>query len=819
MRTLVQDLRYGIRILRNRPGFTAAAVLTLALGIGANTTVFGWIDALLVHPFPGVTAGERLASIETVSPTGEFSTTSWRDYQDYRDSLTLTSSVAASLLNPFAVGDENPQRVAGEYVSANYFKVLGVQPELGTTLLPPECADTPGSCPVVVIGHRLWQQRFRGNRTVIGSTVRVNRHKLTIVGVVPLEFRGSVPGLAVEIWVPMMMAPALNGQGEWLLTDRTEHQVWVTARLKPGVDVGQANAEVEACARRIASLAPLSSTGFSARLMPVWKAHIGLQGLLLTPLRILMAVCGVLLLIVAANVANLQLARATARQKEFSVRLAMGARPFRLIRQMVTESLLLAAAGAAVGVALALWMGQSLERMLPGVLPGTEYPITLNFSLNGDILAFATVLCAVLAVITGLAPALHLIHANVNESLKEGGRSGTSGAGLQRTRGMLVVSEVALAMLALVGTGLFTRSFLNARAMNPGLNVHNLLFAQYHVDTFCTTSEQRAQFCFRLHDRLAARPGIVAVGYGLDIPLAVGTSNSTELEIEGYAPRRKGETRAGSATVSPGYFDAVGIPLLEGRDFIEQDTPETVPVAIVNQSFAQRFFDGGNPVGHRMRANGPWVTIVGQVRDSKYRSVTEAPTPYFYRPFRQAHGGEFWIAFFIRTAGPARDLIATVRREASLVEATAAAFPVIPFEEHVSAALFSQRVAAGLLSVLGTVALLLAALGLYGVLAFAVGQREHEFGIRMALGAQSGDVLGMVIRQGMFLTLAGLAAGTILALVAGRLIAGFLVHLSASDPLILGGVGLFLVVVALVASYLPARQATKVDPSTSLRQQ
>ena len=819
MRTVLQDLRYGMRILRNKPAFTAAAVFTLALGIAANTTVFGWIDSLLVHPFPGVTAGDRLASIETVSPTGEFSTTSWRDYQDYRDSLRLTSGVAASLLNPFAVGDENPQRVSGEYVSANYFKVLGVQPEVGTTLLPAECSDTPKSCPLVVIGYRLWQQRFRGNRAVIGSTLRVNRYKLTIIGVAPPEFRGSVPGLAVEIWVPMMMAPALNGQGDWLLTERTVHQMWVTARLKPGVDVGQANAEVEGCARRIASLAPLSSAGFSARLMPVWKAHIGLQGFLLTPLRILMAVCGVVLLIVAANVANLQLARATARQKEFSVRLALGARPFRLIRQMVTESLLLAAAGAAVGVALALWLGRSLERMLPGALPGTEYPITLNFSLNGDILAFATLLCAVLAVITGLAPALHLIHADVNETLKEGGRSGTSGAGLQRTRGMLVVSEVALAMLALVGTGLFTRSFLNARAMDPGLNVRNLLFAQYHVDTFCTTGEQREQFCFRLRDRLAARPGIVAVGYGLDIPLTVGNSNSTELEIEGYAPRRKGETRAGSASVSPGYFDAVGIPLVEGRDFTERDTPETALVAIVNQSFARLFFNGGSPVGHRMRANGPWVTIVGQVKDSKYRSVTEAPTPYFYLPFRQAHGDEFWTAFFIRTAGPARDLIGTVRHEASLVEATAAAFPVIPFEENVSAALFPQRVAATLLSVLGTVALLLAALGLYGVLAFAVGQREHEFGIRMALGARSGDVLGMVIRQGMWLTLAGLAAGTILALVAGRLIAGFLINLGASDPLILGGVGLFLVVVALVASYLPARQATKVDPSTSLRQQ
>jgi predicted permease len=339
------------------------------------------------------------------------------------------------------------------------------------------------------------------------------------------------------------------------------------------------------------------------------------------------------------------------------------------------------------------------------------------------------------------------------------------------------------------------------------------------VDTFCSTSEQRAQFCFRLRDRLVARPGIVAVGYGNVIPLAFGNSPSAELEVEGYAPRRNEDLRVHNATISPGYFGALSIPLLVGRDFTERDTPQTAPVAIVNQSFARRFFSGGDPLGHRIGGPGHWVTIVGLVKDSKYSSLTEAPTPYVYLPFRQQHGGEFWTAFFIRTAGPARDQIPTVRREATLVEPSAGAFPVTPFEEHVSAALFPERVAAALLSVLGAVALLLAALGLYGVLAFAVGQREHEFGIRMALGAQSREVLGMVVRQGMLLTLTGLVAGTILALAATRLVTGLLVNLSASDPLILGGAGLFLGAVALLASYLPARHATKVDPFTSLRQQ
>jgi predicted permease len=490
MRTFLQDLAYGFRVFRNSPGFTAAAVLTLALGIAANTTVFGWIDALLVNPIPGAAAGDRLVSIETVLPTGEFNTTSWRDYLDYRDSLTLVNGVAASLYNPFAVGDENPQSVSGEYVSTNYFHVLGVQPALGRTFLSAECADRAASCPVAVISQHLWQQRFHGDRTVLGRTVRVNRHELIIVGIAPPEFHGTMPGFALDIWVPMAMAPALNGQGEWLLTDRREHQMWIKARLKPGASVGAANAEVEACARRIATISPQTNTGFSARLMPVWKAHIGLQGYLLTPLRILMAVCGVVFLIVAANVTNLQLARATARRKEFSLRLALGAGRGRLIRQLLTESLLLAAGGAVAGVALASWLGPSLKWMLPL----TEFPIHLDFQMNGEILAFAIALCVALAMMTGLAPAWQSIRADVNESLKEGGRSGTSGTGLPRFRGMLVVSEVALAMLALVGMGLFTRSFLNARSMNPGMDSRNLLFVQYHVDTFCSTKEQREQF-------------------------------------------------------------------------------------------------------------------------------------------------------------------------------------------------------------------------------------------------------------------------------------------------------------------------------------
>ena len=511
MRSLYEDLRYAFRVLRGSPGFTAVAVLTLALGIAANATVFGWIDTLLVRPFPGVAGGGRLAALETVSPSGEYSNTSYRDYRDYRDSLKSFSGLAASLLNAFNVGPaDNPRRIYGEYVSGNYFAVLGVKPVRGRAFLPSEYGDKPGAFPVAVISYRLWRSLFQGDPGVVGRTIRVNRYELTVAGIAPEEFRGTMPGMRMEIWIPMSMAPLLNGQGEWLLEDRGVRQMWVTARLKPGVTLEQANAEVEACARRLAEESPRTSGGFRASLMPVWKAHLGMQTVLLAPLRILMAVCFVLFLIVGANVANLQLARATARRRELSVRMALGAGRWRLVRQLLTESLLLAAMGAMAGIALAAWLGRSLLWMLPPI----GFPVEFDFSLNADMLGFTVLLCCAGSLLTGLAPALHSVRSGLMEALKEGGRGGTPGAGQNRTRGLLVVSEVALALVALVGTALFARSFQNARAIHPGFDASNVLFAQ--IPPRYVLSEHGAAGAVLLPP---ARPGqgasgIAAVSFG-----------------------------------------------------------------------------------------------------------------------------------------------------------------------------------------------------------------------------------------------------------------------------------------------------------------
>ncbi len=814
MRSLYDDLRYALRVLRGSPGFTAVAVLTLALGIAANATVFGWIDNLLLRPFPGVAAGDRLAAIETVSPSGEYSTTSYRDYRDYRDRLQSFSGLAASLLNAFTVGPvDNPRRIYGEYVSPNYFAVLGVKPVRGRAFLPSEYSDHAGATPAAVISYRIWQSLFQGDAGLVGRTIRVNRFQLTVAGIAPEEFRGTMPGMQVEIWIPVNMAPQMNGQGNWLLEDRGARQMWLTARLKPGVAASQANAEVEACARRLADESPQTSRGFHASLMPVWKEHIGMQAMLLAPLRILMAVCFVLFLIVGANVANLQLARATARRRELSVRMALGASRWRVARQLLTESLLLAAMGAVAGIPLAAWLGRSLLWLLPPV----GFPVTFDFNLNADMLGFTAALCCAGARLTGFASAIHPLRGGLMEALKESGRSGTAGLAQNRTRSLLVIAEVALALVAMVGTALFARSFQNARAIQPGFDANNLLFVQYHLDTFCQNTEQRAQFCHRLRDRIRSLSGIAAVSFANSVPLAIGTGQRSAIQVDGYVPGPNEQMQVSSAIVAPGFFDALRIPLLEGRDFTERDDLDTASVVVVNATFARRYCKGQSPVGRRMLVDGAWSTVAGMVKDSKYYTLTEPPAPYIYMPYRQRHGGEFWTAFFIRTAGPPRRSAASIRREAAAIDPNAGVADVVEFNEMVAASLYAHKVAATLLGVLGSVSLLLAAIGMYSVLVYAVSQRQHEFGIRLALGATPANVVALVVRSGMLLTAAGIVVGIALAMAAMRLAGGLLVGVSPGDPLAITVSAIFLALIALLASYLPARRATQVDPMVTLR--
>jgi predicted permease len=810
---LLQDLRFGFRMALRSPGFTTVAVLTLAIGIAVNTTVFSWVDMVLLRPIPGVPNGGELAAFETVAPDGGPLASSWPDIRDHRDHLKLISLASATPATMTIGEGEHAGRIWAELVSANYFAVLSVKPVLGRMFSQQECGDQADACPVAVIGDSLWKTRFHGDPRVIGATVVLNGQKLTVIGVAPAEFRGSMPALRLSIWAPLTMGRRFNILPVHALDDRGNRLFMGIARLKPGVHLGQARAECSSLARQIARLDPHANAGIGATLLPIRKGHFGGQALMAGPLSILMAVCGLVFLIVCANVSSLLLARSMARRKEFSVRMAMGAGRARLARQLISESLILAVLGVLAGVPLAMWMSQSLGYLMPR---GADIPMALDIPLNGEILAFTTLLCVAACVLSGIAPALHSARAGLNEALKEGGRSGGSGAGSEHTRGVLVVAEVALALMAIVGTGLFAKSFQMASQINPGFDPHNVLVARLELAAAGYAGLDRTHFFERLRNRLDSEPGIVMVSWADVVPLYFTGNPPDDVQVEGYVPGVKESMKIMRNIVGPGYLNLMRIPLVEGRDFTGHDDENAAPVMIVNQTFARHFFGGRTAIGRRVRVYDLWFSIAGVAADSKYVRPDEAATPYFYALSRQAFSSP-GSALFVRTTGDPDRAVATVRRAANSIDPAVGVFDAIPLTESIGAALFGQKMAAVMLAVLGVIALVLAATGLYSVVAFSVAQRTREIGLRMALGARPAEVLALVVRRGMGLTVAGVGIGMVASMAVTRLAASLLVHVSATDPLVFGSAALFLAAVSLAANYLPARRAARIDPSEALK--
>ena len=818
MPTILKDVRFGLRILRRSPWFTAIVVLTLGLGIAVNTTVFSWIDSVLLHPFPGVGDPHELALIETVTPTGEFLVnTSYLDYRDYHNTLQLVSGVALGRFTPLSVGaDGRTARAWAELVSANYFDLLKVKPVLGRVFLAEERGEQEGGAAVAVISFSMWQTRFGGDPKVLGKTIRLNRHELTIIGVAPREFHGSLAGVVYDVWIPVTMATAM-GTGDGTLHYRgTRDETSTIVRLKPGVTIEQARAEVAALGRRLAAAYPATNRGVELTVTPLWKGHLGAQGMLLQPLRILMALSLLLLLIVCANVANLLLARAVSRQREFGIRLALGARRSRLAMQLLIETLVLAAGGAVVGVTLVLWMGQSLLLLVPIA----DIPLDLGGGLSLPTLGFTLLIAVVATLLSGTVPALLIARSGLNETLKEGGRSGGAGADSHRLRGLLVVSEMALAMVALIGAGLFYRSFQNASGIQPGFDRTNISVSQFYLSNAGYSAEEQRDFCRVLRERLESKPGVIGVTYSDVVPMATasgaGSTPWGQIDVEGYAPAPNEQMMIHRTTVPPGYFQLLGIRMLEGRDFTERDSAEAPTVIIVNETFANRFFHGRNSIGRKVRIGDRQAVVVGLVKDSKYHTPIEGPTPFFYIPFRQWFAPGLNFSVFIKTTGDPLRMTPLLRREALALNQDAV-FSTRSLADATTGSLFAQHVAASLLGVVGGISLLLAAIGLYSVMSYAVSQRTQEMGIRMALGAQPGDVLGLVLKEGFRLIVPGLVAGSVMALAAARIVGGMLVHVSASDPLTFASAAAFLGLVAGLASYLPALRATRVEPMVALR--
>jgi predicted permease len=820
MRTFLQDLRFALRILSGSRGFATVAVLTLALGLAAATTVFSWIDALLLHPYPGVSRSQELAVLEMSVPSAPNGGTSvsWLDYKDYRDHLQLVSGLTPQRYCSFSVGEfETARLVWGELVSANYFEVLGVKPILGRMFVSGAQADTPGAYPAIVISERLWRDYFGSDPMLAGKSIRVNRRPLTVIGVAPARFRGTAPAMQLDLWAPASMAVDLGLASDAMFKERSRRDfASMVVRLKPGVSLARAQAEVSALAASLSALYPNTNRGVSATLLPPWRAHSGTGDLLLSPLCLLMGVSLVLLLIVCANVANLLLARSVARYREFGVRLALGASRWRIARQLMTETLVLSVLGALTG----LMLMPSMWTALLGLVPNVGLPIVREFTMSGRIGAFIGLICVLSALAAGLAPALFSARANLNEVLKEGGRSGMAGGASHGARSLLVISEVALATVALVSAGLFARSFENARDIRPGFDSSNVLFSRFFLEGAAFSPAQQQAFAARLRSNLQAASGVEAVSYSDFTPLSVTAGPYAGVEPEGYSPSRGESMKVNRAIVSPDYFAVMRIPLLAGRDFRDSDDAKSAPVMIVNQAFTRRFFRTEAAVGRRVKIFGKWATVVGVARDSKYFSPAELPQPHFYLPARQALQGllrELYV--FIRTAGDPEQAIPLLRRVVAATDSGASSFHAVRLSEYTQLSLFPQRVAASLMASLGVMCLFLAALGLYSVMSCAVNQRAQEIGVRMAMGARPAAVIGMLVRQGMLLALTGLVAGVAAAFAVTRLVASMLIHVSASDPATFVASALFLALVALLSTWLPARRATRIDPMIALRQQ
>ena len=820
MRTFWQDLRFALRIISGNPGFAAVAILTLALGIAATTTVFSWMDALLWHPYPGTSRSSELALLEMSVPSAPNGGTnvSWLDYVDYRSSLKLISGVALQRYGSLSLGEAgNARPVWGELVSANYFQVLGVAPVLGSMFASNPQNDLPGAYPVTVISERLWRSEFHADPGIVGRTVRVNRRQLTVVGVAPGRFRGTSPALMLDLWVPVSMGAELGLMEDAMFRDRSYRAfASMPARLKRGVTIARAQSEASAVAAALAATYPKTNRGVAVRVAWTWDSHTGPGELLLSPLRFLLAVAFVLMSIVCANVANLLLARSVVRYKEFAVRLALGASRWRVARQLITETLVLAILGGLAALLILPWMWNALF----GLVPDVGLPIARDFELNNRITAFAAVCGAMCALAAGAAPALLTARAGIDSVLREGGRGVVAGSVSHRARNLLVVAEVALAAVALISAGLFARSFWNMRRIHPGFDSSHVLFGRFFLEGAAYSISDQQQFALRLRRKLQEEPAVQAAAYADCAPLSTTAGPYNRVLAEGYSPSPGESLNVNRARVSPGYFDVLRIPLLAGRDFTESDDVQAAPVMIVNQTFGRRYFHSENVLGRRVQLFGKWATVVGMVRDSKYFSPAEPPRPFFYVPMRQAAGDRLAeLDLFVRTAGEPEQAISDLRRGAAGTDASVASYHAVPLAEYTQVAVFPQKVAASLLAWLGAMCIFLAALGLYSVISCSVQQRAQEIGVRMAMGAQPFDVISMVLRQGMSLVAAGLVCGTAMAYFVGRLASGLLVNVGAEDPATFAGGVLFLALVAFAATFLPARRATRIDPMIALRQQ
>jgi len=806
------DLRFGCRMLWRNPGFSILSILCLTLGIGANAAVFSWVEGILFRPYPAVAHQERLFAL-TGMARGEAEPTdlSWPDFLDLQRSCTLVDSFIVTKITgtTLSIGDR-AEVSTGSIVSANYFDALGVHPILGRGFEPGEDSGRSAH-PVTVISYQLWEGRFKGDPQIIGKTQRLNGVLHTIVGVAPAGFYGTFVGWAMQFWVPASMEEIFEAGG-YKLEDRGGRWIEAYARLKPGVTREQAQQEIAAVAKRLEKDYPDTNRGRSIKLWPLWQTPFNNANTLLPTLEIMLAVVVFVLLIACANVGNLLLVRSFARRHEMTVRMAIGAGRGRLVRQLVTEGLILAACGAAGGLLLAHWCRHALVLLLPargGVamhLPG---------EIDWRVLALSAGVCLIATLLLGLVPAMQTRDLDLAGALKAES-AGVVGSGRKAwVRSGLVVMQVSLSFVLLVGAGLLLQSLQRIRNTSPGFSTHDVLETSVNLVQAGYDAPRAQNFQDQLLDRVRALPGVESAEFARMTPLSYGSFSSTPIAVDGYQPPPEEQPIVQYNEVGPDYFATIGIPLMSGREFNRADDEKSVPVAIVNETMAAKYWGGRNPIGERVQVKRRWMQVVGVAKDSRYQSVRETPKPFFYVPLRQnfARGP----GLNIRTRLSAETMTAALTREVHALDRNLALFEVITLQEQVDRSTSPQLVAVTLVGVLGGLALLLAAIGLYGVMSYAVSQSTRELGLRMALGATPSHLLRLVMSRGLTLTASGIVCGAAVALASTRLLGYLLYNVSPRDPLSFGSAFLVITIASLAACFLPAWRATRTDPLRALR--
>ncbi|HEX3552829.1 MAG TPA: ABC transporter permease [Thermoanaerobaculia bacterium] len=809
--TAWQDLRLGLRMLRRSPGFSLLALLCLTLGIGANATVFSWIEGLLFRPFPAVADQDRLLAVSgTLRGEPGSDDLSWPDFVDFQQSCKLIELIEDKIMGTTLSIGNRAERASGSIVSPNYFDALGIHPILGRGFLSEE-ASGRNAHPVTVISYQAWKERFNGDPAIVGKTQLLNGVEHTIIGVAPQGFHGTFVGYAMQFWVPTSMQERFDAGG-YKLEDRGARWIEGFAKLKPGVTREQAQAEISAVAKGLETAYPETNRGRGVQLLPLWGTPFNKARELLPTLGITLAVVALVLLIACANVSNLLLVRALARQREITVRLAVGCGRGRLLRQLFTEGLLLSAVAAAGGLGVAYSCRNVLGMFFPAP-SGTA--LNLGGELDGRVLAASAGVCLLSTLLFGLAPAIQSSKVDLAAALKSESGGAVGGGGRSRVRAGLILLQVALSFVLLVGAGLVIRSVQAIRTASPGFSTRDVLTTGFDLFSVGYDAQRAKEFQDRLIERVQALSGVESVAWARVRPFSYIPYSSAPIAVERYQATPDEQPTVEYDEVGPDYFATLRIPLVAGREFTRADD-ETAPlVAVVNEAMAAKYWGSTDPIGQRVQVKGRWMQVVGVARQAKYGNFLETPKPFLYVPLRQNFSVR--TVLHIRTSQAPGTIATALAREIHALDTSLAPQEVITLREHMDRSTGPQRIAVTLLSLFGGLALLLAAVGLYGVMSYAVSQRRRELGLRLALGASASHLLRLVMSYGLALTAGGVLLGAAAALELTRLLGYILYRVSPRDPLAFGSAFAVMAIAALAACLVPAWRALRIDPVRALR--